>query len=226
MNPSAKTTPPQAPIPSRSAANVAAAADARWLAFVEPLRAFLRKRVPPGVDADDVAQDVFLRLARHQSSVAAVRDLEAWVFRIARSALTDALRAEQRRAKRVSDQDPDALSDDATFGPQRGDSHADDDARAELSACVRPFVAALPPAYRRAIELTAVQGLTQEEAAKREGISLSGMKSRVQRARASVVHEIQHCCGLQRDARGTVLGVSDGSCPPPASFHQIQRLRK
>jgi len=228
MNPPAKTTPPKAPIPIRETSNVATSADdARWLAFVEPLRAFLRKRVPPGVDADDVAQEVFLRLARHQASVADVRDLEAWVFRIARSALTDALRAEQRRARRASDHDPDALSDDAAAsGIEGGENDADDDARAELSACVRPFVAALAPPFRRAIELTAVQGLTQEEAAKREGISLSGMKSRVQRARASVVKEIQHCCGLQRDARGTVLGVGDGSCPPPASLHQIQRLRK
>ncbi len=191
--------------------------DAQWLAFVEPLRAFLRKRVPPGVDADDVAQDVFLRLARHEATIADVRDLEAWVYRVARSALADALRAEQRRAKRASDEDPDALS--AT-------PDDDEEGRAELSACVRPFVKSLPPAFRRAIELTAVQGLTQEEAAKREGISLSGMKSRVQRARAAVVKEIQHCCGLKRDARGSVLGVGDGSCPPPASFHQIRRLRK
>lgn len=191
--------------------------DARWLAFVEPLRAFLRRRVPAGVDADDVAQEVFLRLARHRATLADVRNLDAWVFRVARAALTDAWRAERRRSLRTSARDPDSLSDA---------SEAEDEARSELSACVKPFVAALPTAYRRALELTAIQGLTQEEAARREGISLSGMKSRVQRARASVVREIQHCCGLQRDARGIVRSVGDGAFPPPASFHQIQRPRK
>jgi RNA polymerase sigma-70 factor (ECF subfamily) len=194
--------------------------DARWLAFVEPLRAFLRGRVPPGVDADDVAQDVFLRLARHRTTMADVRDLDAWVFRVARAALTDAWRAEGRRARRASELDPDALPYDADTGPE---------ARAEISACVRPFVAALPAPYRRALELTAVDGLTQLEAARREGVSLSGMKSRVQRARATVVREIQQCCGLQRDARGAVLAVgpsAPGACPPPASFHQIERRRK
>lgn len=191
--------------------------DERWLAFVEPLRAFLRRRVPPGVDADDVAQDVFLRLARHRTTIADVRDLDAWVFRVARAALTDAWRSERRRSLRTSSRDPDSLSDEAD---------AEDEARVELSSCVKPFVAALPAPYRRALELTALEGLTQAEAAEREGISLSGMKSRVQRARASVVKDIQHCCGLQRDARGTVQSVADGACPPPASFHQIQRLRK
>ncbi len=194
--------------------------DARWLAFVEPLRAFLRRRVPAGVDAEDVAQDVFLRLARHRTTLADVRDLDAWVFRVARAALTDAWRAERRRARREADFDVDALPAAAADAPE---------ARAEISACVQPFVAALPTPYRRALELTAVEGLTQDEAARREGISLSGMKSRVQRARAAVVREVQHCCGLQRDARGVVTGIGPataGGCAPPASFHQIQRPRK
>ena len=207
-------------MPTPSSQELPDADDARWLAFVEPLRAFLRRRVPPGVDADDVAQDVFLRLARHRATMADVRDLDAWVFRVARAALTDAWRAERRRAQRASAQDPDALPAEPEESPE--------DRRA-LGACVAPFVAALPAPYRRALELTAVEGLTQDEAARREGLSLSGMKSRVQRARATVLREIQHCCGLQRDARGHVTGVgpsAEGACPPPASFHQIQRPRK
>lgn len=217
---------------SQPADSSQSADDARWLAFVEPLRAFLRRRVPPGVEADDVAQEVFLRLARHRATMAAVRDLDAWVFRVARAALTDAWRAERRRALRASDRDPDSFAgdgsiDELTVGEGRGAEGVE--ARAAISACVRPFVAALSPPYRRALELTAVEGLTQEEAARREGISLSGMKSRVQRARAIVVRELQHCCGLQRDARGVVRSVgpaAGGTCQPPASFHKIQRLRK
>src|SRR5690606_29292229 len=83
--------------------------DARWLAFVEPLRAFLRKRVPAGVDAEDVAQEVFLRIARHRATLGDVDDLEAWIFRVARTALTDAWRAERRRAARASEADPGEL---------------------------------------------------------------------------------------------------------------------
>ena len=215
---------------SQIAESSQAADDARWLAFVEPLRAFLRRRVPAGVEVDDVAQDVFLRLARHRATMADVRDLDAWVFRVARAALTDAWRAERRRALRASDRDPDSLAPDDEEIELAGNNtdHAPE-ARAEISACVRPFVAALTPAHRRALELTTVGGLTQEEAARREGISLSGMKSRVQRARATVLRDIQNCCGVQRDSRGVVQSLgpaADGSCPPPASFHQIQRLRK
>ncbi len=195
------------------------ALDARWLAFADPLRAFIRRRAPAGVDADDVAQEVFLRLARHRASVADVKDIEAWIFRIARSALTDAWRAARRRSARDADMDPDGLAEDA---------EQSSDERAEISRCVRPFIEGLAPHYRRALQLTTEDGLTQEEAARREGISLSGMKSRVQRARAAVLHEIQNCCGLQRDARGIVrgLGNADGDGCAPASFHQIQRRQR
>lgn len=192
--------------------------DARWLAFVEPLRAFLRKRVPAGVDAEDVAQEVFLRIARHRATLGDVDDLEAWIFRVARTALTDAWRAERRRAARASEADPGEL-------PEPEEDPAD--ARREITACVMPFIKALDEPYRRALEMTALEGLTQEEAARREGISLSGMKSRVQRARERVLHEVQHCCGLHRDARGIVRGLgADVGCAPPASFHRIERRQK
>lgn len=206
-------TPTPPTTPDRSAAD-----DARWLAFVEPLRAFLRRRVPAGVDADDVAQEVFLRLARHRATLEDVDDLEAWIFRVARSALTDAWRAERRRSARASDVDPDET-------PVPEESPAD--ARLEITACVLPFIEALDGPYRRALELTALRGLTQDEAARREGISLSGMKSRVQRARERVLRDVQHCCGLHRDARGIVrwLGADEG-CAPPASFHRIERRQK
>ncbi|WKW12752.1 sigma-70 family RNA polymerase sigma factor [Pseudogemmatithrix spongiicola] len=202
------TPPPDSPLDD----------DARWLAFVEPLRAFLRRRVPPGVDAEDVAQEVFLRLARHRATLEDVADVEAWIFRVARSALTDAWRAEQRRRARSSETDPDQLPT-AEEDPAEG--------RREISACVLPFIAALDAPSRRALELTALQGLTQDEAARREGISLSGMKSRVQRARERVLREVQHCCGLHRDARGVVRGLgADEGCAPPASFHRIERRQK
>lgn len=191
--------------------------DARWLAFTEPLRAFLRRRVPPWMDADDVAQEVFLRLARHRATLDDVDDVEAWIFRVARTALTDAWRAEQRRRARSSDTDPDEL-------PLPDDV---DDGRHEITACVLPFIAALDEPSRRALELTALQGLTQDEAARREGISLSGMKSRVQRARERVLREVQHCCGVQRDARGIVRGLgAESGCAAPASFHRIERRQK
>jgi RNA polymerase sigma-70 factor (ECF subfamily) len=68
------------------------------------------------------------------------------------------------------------------------------------------MIARLAEPYRMAIELTSQQGLTQTEAAKRAGTSVSGMKSRVQRARRRLRQMLLRCCAVDVDRRG---GVSD-----------------
>ena len=43
--------------------------EALWAAFGPPLRGFLTRRVPPGVEAEDLVQEVFLRVIQHLGSV-------------------------------------------------------------------------------------------------------------------------------------------------------------
>jgi RNA polymerase sigma-70 factor, ECF subfamily len=198
-------------------------ADAIWREFSVPIRGFVRRRLPPEVDADDVVQDVFLRVVRRSDQLGDVADLEAWIYRITRSALTDALRSARRRRVRASDVDPASIAAGET------DVTADEDERSamrELLPCLQPFVQRLEQPYRRALELTAIQGVSQQRAASIEGLSLSGMKSRVQRARAQVRREFQRCCRVEVDARGAVFDVrpcTDPACAP-ASLAQIERL--
>ena len=79
-------------------------------------------------------------------------------------------------------------------------------AEAELAPCLTPMVARLNEPYRQAIELTSVHGLTQAQAAKRAGVSVSGMKSRVQRAREQLKAMLLRCCEVDVDRR---RGVAD-----------------
>ena len=68
--------------------------------------------------------------------------------------------------------------------------------------------------YRDAINLVELEGLTQQDAAKRMGISLSGMKSRVQRGRKQLKQMLDDCCLVELDRRRAVIGyeVRDASC--------------
>ena len=171
---------------------------ALWDAFAPPLRAFLARRVPAGVEADDLLQDVFLRVVKHLDSLRSTERPEAWLFQIARNALRDSLRARQRKDGRT-----DPLEIDL---PAEVDTAAAPEAEEELAPCLTPMIARLPEPYRTAIELTSVQGLTQAEAARQIGISLSGMKSRVQRGREQLRQMLVRCCEINVDVRG---GVSD-----------------
>ena len=60
--------------------------------------------------------------------------------------------------------------------------------------------------YRSAIRLTSLEGLTQAEAAHRAGVSVSGMKSRVQRGREHLRQALVRCCQITLDVVG---GISD-----------------
>lgn len=63
----------------------------------------------------------------------------------------------------------------------------------------------LPEKYREALHLTEIQGLTQKELAERLNISLSGAKSRVQRAREKLKGVLLECCHVEVDRRGKVM---------------------
>jgi len=171
---------------------------ALWQDFAPPLRAFLARRVPPGVDADDLLQDVFLRVVRHLGTLRATERPEAWLFQIARNALRDALRTRQRRDGRT-----DPLETDL---PAVSDTESESLAEAELAPCLTGMIGRLAEPYRTAVELTSLRGFTQADAARQAGISLSGMKSRVQRGREQLRQMLVRCCEIDVDARG---GVSD-----------------
>lgn len=186
---------------------VSSDASTLWKDFAPPLRSFLARRVPPGVEPDDLLQEVFVRVVRHLSTLRGTERPEAWLFQIARNALRDSLRARQRRDGRT-----DPLEVDLPAEPGR---EADRAAEAELAPCLTGMIGRLAEPYRTAIELTSLRGLTQTEAARHVGISVSGMKSRVQRGREQLRHMLVRCCEIDVDARGAVSDFHprfDGAC--------------
>jgi RNA polymerase sigma-70 factor (ECF subfamily) len=74
------------------------------------------------------------------------------------------------------------------------------------------MIAGLPEHYRQALLLTEYQGLTQEQLAERLGISLSGAKSRVQRAREKLRDMLLRCCHFEFDRRGRIVDYYQRCC--------------
>lgn len=167
-----------------------------WGELTARLRPFVARRVAPA-DVDDVMQDVFLRI---QSNLGSLRDGERfgpWVYQVARSAIAD----HRRRSARHPPAPPDApaeLADEA----EPVDA---EDAAGEVCRCVAPFVARLPSPYREAVTLTELEGLPQKAAAEMVGVSVSGMKSRVQRGRERLREMLLGCCEIALDPRGRVI---------------------
>jgi RNA polymerase sigma-70 factor, ECF subfamily len=173
-----------------------------WREVMAQLRAFVRRRIADPERADDIVGDILLRILRGLGSVDNRQRLAPWVSRVARNAVID----EYRRAGRRREQLVPATEDAAMY--------ADDESStvlAELAGCLRPLLAGLPPEQRRAVELVDLDGMLQADAARREDVSVSGMKSRVQRGRRRLAELLGQCCTLTFDARGLPMEYT----PPP-----------
>jgi len=187
--------------------------DEIWAEVGTSLEGFVRRRVADPHAAEDIVAEVLARIHQHLGSVEDQERVTAWVFRVARNAITDHYRRTGRRREAL---DADVDQPD----PDGADAWLDDQdvALADLASCIRPLVEALPPDYRRALELTDLEGRTQAEAAALENVSVSGMKSRVHRGRRLFLALVRDCCEVTTDSRGELVDFqlrSDGcGCSP------------
>lgn len=158
------------------------------------LRPFVARRVP-SPDVDDVLQDVFVRLHRALPQLREEERFGSWMYRVARSAISESLR--QRARHPLTKDEPREIAETA---PEN-----DADGECALASYLVPLIARLPSPYREALTLTELEGMTQHAAADLLGLSLSGMKSRVQRGREQLRDLIDECCKVDLDVRGHVL---------------------
>lgn len=159
------------------------------------LRQFMRNRVGEQ-HADDLVQDVFLRMQEHADALRDEDRLAAWAFRIARNVVVDHYRGRARGLEPLPNEA--ALADLAS--PDLTDNQNE-----IVAGWLRPMLFLLPDMYAEAVEAVELEGLTHKEYAERAGISLSGAKSRTQRARAMLEGIVRACCNLEQDARGNVI---------------------
>lgn len=162
-----------------------------WEEYQSRLRLFILSRVKDTVAADDILQDVFVKMFTSLSSLRDETRIQSWLYQIARNATMDYFRAQKKQVDL-----PDWLTQPEEF---------EEGAAQHLSHCLRPMVEQLPKTYREAVQLSELEGLPHQEIARRQGLSLSGVKSRVQRGRAILRSMFEDCCRFEFDRRGRII---------------------
>ncbi len=175
-----------------------AALEAAWREFAGELRTFIGRRVARPEDADDILQLVALRLVQNSGKDRDRQTLLAWLYTVTRNAITDYYRSAVHRREVSTDALPEGPVQDLT------DEEDVEQVRAGLASCIRPLLKLLPAEQAAALELVDLGAVSQVEAARRVGISVSGMKSRVQRGRRGLQDLVTGCCEIQLDVRGVV----------------------
>ncbi len=165
-----------------------------WATTTRRLRAFVARRVAPS-DVDDVTQDILLRILRSDQGTAAVEATPAWLYTVARNAVIDHYRTRRRHAPLPVDLDE--IPDEPVYA-------APHDGLQDAARCLRPAVAMLPEPYRSAVTMVDLEGMTHVAAAAATGISVPGMKSRVQRGRRKLADIMRTWCRVDLGEHGLI----------------------
>lgn len=172
-----------------------------WRSYHSRLLAFIASKGGSPEDAEDLLQEVFLRLYARVCCMPTAELVEKLIYRIARNLIIDRYRRRRRT---------EGLSDD--IAAPYGSPEIGEDPYAALARSLRGTVEELPEPYRGALLATEYEGLTQADLAEREGISLSGAKSRVQRARAKLKALLLECCSFELDVLGRIIDYRERCC--------------
>jgi RNA polymerase sigma-70 factor, ECF subfamily len=182
-----------------------------WRDLSSRLAAFVGRRIGDPHAAEDVAQEVLLRLHRSLGELRARDRLDAFAYRVARNAIIDHYRA--TAGARELPSPPEELIGRIDAGGGAGEEPGAVAGPQELARCLQPLVRRLPDRYREALTLTDLGELSQVQAAEVAGLSVPGMKARVQRGRAQLHGLLTRCCELALDEDRHVTGVQrTGPC--------------
>jgi RNA polymerase sigma-70 factor (ECF subfamily) len=168
-----------------------------WEAYHVALRQFIRAQVRDEQQTDDLLQEVFLKMHAHLDTVRAPEKVGNWLYQIARHVITDHYRLQQRTSTIP-------LSDELAERLSMPEEAEENEAVQRLLSSLLPLVQRLSPPDRQALWLTEVEGLTQKRLAEQLGLSFSGAKSRVQRARVHL-RALLECCHFAFDRRGHLI---------------------
>lgn len=165
-----------------------------WESFSNKLKRFIKSKVNNKSDAEDILQEVFLKIHKNINTLDDKNKLPAWIYSITRNSITDFYR-KKGGVKKVPYLDNINYIDESIPDEIRN-----------IKDCLKSFINNLPEKYRSALELSDIQGLRQKEVADLLEISLPGVKSRIQRGRAMIKEHFIDCCKFKIDNNGKLIG--------------------
>ena len=161
-----------------------------WEDHQAELRHFLIGQLADPATADDFLQDVFFKAMRAGRTFCELTNPRAWLFQVARNALTDRYRLRKQWVP-VPEQLPD----------EREVDRAPVD---ELDQCIQRTLPLLADTDRDIIEACDLGGMSQVAYAESHGLSLPATKARIRRARERLRATLARRCNVETDSSGRI----------------------
>ncbi len=162
------------------------------------------RRIVGESEAEDVAQETFVKVSRALDGFRKDSRLSTWIYRIATNTAMDHLRSRSSLKKApgepLEEEEHEAEDKNIWTGESRP-SLETSLIRGQMSDCIRGIVEKLPPNYRVVITLSELEELTNNEIAEILQVSLDTAKIRLHRARTKLKTELEAQCSFYHDER-------------------------
>lgn len=177
------------------------------LSFYDQLKFYILKKVDGVEVAEDLVQEVMLRLVKAHRKSDKVENLRAWLFQIARNVIYEHYRDKERT--------------DISSGENEYVIFGEMEISLMITDYIVPMIGLLPIEYGEPLKMSDIDGIPQKEVAKHLNITLSATKMRVQRGRIKLREMFAKCCKMEYDALGRIVScVVKDHCAPLKQIEQ------
>ncbi|GAB4519198.1 MAG: RNA polymerase sigma factor SigZ [Allomuricauda sp.] len=169
--------------------------------FYNYLKYFTLKRVRDETIAEDIVQEVMMKLVEAQHKNTEIENIKAWLFQVARNTIYDHFK---KSAPVVE------LEDVTVLKPVESS-----DLELSVYDYLVPMIKFLPKKYAEPLQWSDIDNLSQKDVAEKMNLGYSAAKMRVQRARTKLRELFVECCDIVYDAKGNFVNCTvKESCTP------------
>jgi RNA polymerase sigma-70 factor (ECF subfamily) len=147
-------------------------------------------------DAEDVTQEIFIKVSRALADFRGESKLSTWLYRIATNVAIDRMRSPgyQNKMSTIAEEGVDDLDDRNIWTGEKIPVLEWQIVRKELADCLQEYIRKLPENYRIILALSEFEGLSNQEVADILGVTIGTVKIRLHRARERLKKELITNC--------------------------------
>lgn len=169
----------------------------RWRELSDALFAFVLKRVGNKEDAEDILQNVYIKLHKNIASLRDEEKLTSWMYQITRNTINECY----KKCYRIKTTEfEDIHNDEVSLS-----CCEEENLNEEILKVMLSFIDLLPEHYKEILELFELKKLSHKEIALKLNISENTSKSRVKRGKEKLKNLLDSCCIFETDKYGNII---------------------
>lgn len=165
-----------------------------WNEFSSELYKYINSKVKNECDAEDILQDIFVKIYKNIDKVDEQTKLKSWIYKITKNTIIDYYRKKKDIPVDIKKLDKGL----------EGDNNSEN-MNEEISKCLEKMIFELPEKYQEVIELYDMKGMKHKEISEKLNVTISGSKMKVQRSKAKLKEILLQCCDFEVDAFGNII---------------------